>query len=258
MILIPPPAVYIDTGLEYPEIREFVKTKENVIWLKPKMNFRNVIKSYGYPLISKDVSSTLEQAIRKPDGYKMQRFTKGSKYHQKYGDRWMLFRWSFLLDAPFKVSDRCCYIMKKNPAKKYEKETGRVPILATMACESDLRKTHWLKNACNTFDGKRATSQPLSFWTEQDILEYIVKYNLAYAPVYGEILKDDKGKYHTTGCQRTGCVFCGFGCHLEKSPNRFQRLKITHPKLWNYCMKPWEDGGLGMREVLEYIGVDVQ
>ena len=51
------PAVFIDTGLEYPEIREFVKTFENVEWLKPKMNFKQVIQKYGYPFISKEVSN---------------------------------------------------------------------------------------------------------------------------------------------------------------------------------------------------------
>ena len=50
------PAVFVDTGLEYPEIRDFVKTFDNVIWLKPKMNFKQVIKKYGYPFISKEVS----------------------------------------------------------------------------------------------------------------------------------------------------------------------------------------------------------
>ena len=50
------PAVFVDTGLEYPEIRDFVKTFENVEWLKPKMNFKQVINKYGYPFISKEVS----------------------------------------------------------------------------------------------------------------------------------------------------------------------------------------------------------
>ena len=49
-------AVFVDTGLEYPEIRNFVKGFENVDWLKPKMNFKQVIEKYGYPFISKEVS----------------------------------------------------------------------------------------------------------------------------------------------------------------------------------------------------------
>ena len=55
-------AVFIDTGLEYPEIREFVKTFDNVVWLHPKMNFYQVIKKYGYPLISKEVSECIAHA----------------------------------------------------------------------------------------------------------------------------------------------------------------------------------------------------
>jgi NH3-dependent NAD+ synthetase len=49
-------AVFVDTGLEYPEIREFVKTYENVEWLKPTMTFKQVIEKYGYPFISKEVA----------------------------------------------------------------------------------------------------------------------------------------------------------------------------------------------------------
>lgn len=46
-----------------------------------------------------------------------------------------------------------------------------------------------------------------------------------------------------------------FGVHLEKEPNRFQRMKETHPLQYDYCMKPIEKGGLGLEQVLDYIGV---
>ena len=55
-------AVFVDTGLEYPEIREFVRTFDNVEWLKPKMNFKQVIEKYGYPFISKEVSGCVDGA----------------------------------------------------------------------------------------------------------------------------------------------------------------------------------------------------
>lgn len=57
-------AVFIDTGLEYPEIRQFVRTFSNVDILIPKMNFRQVIEKYGYPFISKEVSETVDYARR--------------------------------------------------------------------------------------------------------------------------------------------------------------------------------------------------
>ncbi len=49
-------AVFSDTGLEFPETREFVKQFDNVDWVRPKMSFVEVIKKYGYPMISKEVS----------------------------------------------------------------------------------------------------------------------------------------------------------------------------------------------------------
>lgn len=124
-----------------------------------------------------------------------------------------------------------------------------------MTSEGKARENAWLHNGCNEFESKHPKSQPMSFWTDQDVFQYLKEYEIPYASVYGEILKDENGKYYTTMCNRTGCVFCGFGCHLEKEPNRFQRLKVTHPKLWEYCMKPWDKGGLGMKEVLDKIGV---
>ena len=100
----------------------------------------------------------------------------------------------------------------------------------------------------------------MSFWTEQDVLEYLRRYKVPYASVYGDILSKNN-KLETTGRERTGCVFCGFGAHLEKEPTRFQMLKQTHPKLYNYCLnggeyddeglwRPTKDG-LGMRHVFD-------
>lgn len=54
--------VFVDTGLEYPEIRQFVKTFDNVETIRPKMRFDEVIKKYGYPIISKEVSMILYYA----------------------------------------------------------------------------------------------------------------------------------------------------------------------------------------------------
>jgi 3'-phosphoadenosine 5'-phosphosulfate sulfotransferase (PAPS reductase)/FAD synthetase len=176
----------------------------------------------------------------------------------KYGRGKISQKYRYLIDAPFKISDKCCDIMKKNPAKVFEKETGLTPIIGTMAQESMQRKSNWLMYGCNAFDSKRPTSRPMSFWTEQDVLEYLRSYSLPYATCYGDIVKNETGLLQTTGCDRTGCMFCMFGCHLEKEPNRFQRMKKTHPDRWEYCMKDWEDGGLGMKNVLDYINVKVE
>ena len=55
-------AVFVDTGLEYSEIRDFVRTVNGVTWIKPKYTFKQVIEKYGYPMISKEVSNCVQGA----------------------------------------------------------------------------------------------------------------------------------------------------------------------------------------------------
>lgn len=163
--------------------------------------------------------------------------------------------------------------MKKKPAKIYAQETGKKMITAQMASESKLRAQQWMKNGCNGFNMKSPISNPMSFWTEQDVLQYIKENNIPIASVYGDIVYaedpeqmslDDFGydcgrKLCTTGCSRTGCIFCAFGAHLDKE-SRFERLKKTHPRQYEYCIgggeyvdgvwKPNKDG-LGMGHVFD-------
>lgn len=246
------PVVFVDTGLEYPEVRTFATARADVV-LRPNMRFDEVIKTYGYPVISKEVSEVVGAAkrnvpwsLRKING--LDKNGDPDVYKSRYK------KYQYLLDAPFNTSKECCTVMKKRPAKSYEKQTGRRAIVGTMACESFLRQSQWQKSGCNAFSAKRPVSAPLSFWTEQDVLEYLRLHELPYASVYGEIVETEKG-LKTTGCDRTGCMFCMFGITTDGSPNRFQRMKETHPRQYNYCMKPVEEKGLGLREVLEYIGV---
>lgn len=243
-------AVFVDTGLEYPEIRDFVKSKENVTWLKPDMSFRQVISKIGYPVVSKAVSHSVSIAKRNPDGA-----VKKNMFDPNKKGQFAMYRWKHLIEAPFEVSDKCCDIMKKKPVHKYGKKTGKKAIIGTMACESVMRRAKWLKDGCNAFNTEYPTSHPMSFWTEQDVLEYIDTYKIPYASVYGKIKRDNKGKYYTTGEKRTGCMFCMFGAQLEKSPNRFEKMKETHPKIYEYCMRPMSEGGLGMDEVLTYLNI---
>lgn len=98
-----------------------------------------------------------------------------------------------------------------------------------MACESARRQSVYLKIGCNAYHKRDPTSQPMSFWTEQDVLAYLKMTGIPYASVYGEIVEEN-GRLTTTGAKRTGCMFCMFGVHLEKKPNRFQRMALTHPK----------------------------
>lgn len=229
-------AVFIDTGLEYPEIKTFVKSYDNVTIIRPKMRFDEVIKKYGYPIISKEVALKIYESRSKPCGYASQSFDPESPKIKKYGKKYDLSKWIPLRDSDIPVSHKCCNVMKKAPSRLFEKNTGKKPIVATLAEESAVRRSEWIKRGCNAFDAKRPISKPMSFWTEQDVLAYIRKYRLPIAPPYGDVIKNEVGKYITTGCDRTGCIFCAFSCHRDKGVTRFQRLQHTHPRQYEYCI----------------------
>ena len=268
-------AVFVNTGLEYPEIQRFVKLFDNVTILRPQMRFDEVLKTEGYPVISKAVSNCVR-------GAKMGQQSRINLLNGKDCDgsdrrsKFTKAKYKPLLSVDFDVSDRCCDVMKKAPAHQYQRETGKKPILATMAAESMFRENAWYANGCNAFNAKHPSSTPMAFWTEQDVLQYIKKFNVPIASVYGEVVYETEPeqmrveefgveacgteKLCTTGCDRTGCIFCAFGAHMEKE-SRFEKLKQTHPRQYEYCIGggehdengTWKPNkqGLGMGHVFD-------
>ena len=224
--------VFDDTGLEYPEIRDFVKKQENIIWIKPKKTFFQVIKEYGWPIISKEQSRYINDVNNPNICQKLKDCRLGKvETHYKIAEKWKP-----LINADFKISNRCCDIMKKGPLHSFDKQSGMKGMIATMAGESQLRLEQYMKGDCNAYNAKHPVSKPMSFWNEQDVLQYIKQNNIEIASIYGDIIEDEKGLLRTTGAHRTGCMFCMYGLHLEKHPNRFDKMKETHPKLYDYIM----------------------
>ena len=344
------PAVFSNTGLEYSSIQRFVKTWDNVDIVVPKMNFVQVVSTYGYPLIGKEVAEAIYYARRlssqnghvergrrtildrrkellgrrttlsrqaereteerycKADGErtsKQANRTGGGRTYPnrkanlaeisgalttdeqqnrqrragvvpigatgeggvfsnpkaQFGEKSQFNKekWLPLVYTPFMISHMCCHKMKKQPMHKYQHDNGYKPILATLAEESRVRKQGWIRHGCNAFESKNPMSQPMSFWTEQDVLTYLVRYAVPIASVYGEIVHvgDDGTEYppvdltghvmcnlKCSGCQRTGCAFCAFGMHLEKKgKTRFHILAEVEPRKYEFALEggQWVD-----------------
>jgi 3'-phosphoadenosine 5'-phosphosulfate sulfotransferase (PAPS reductase)/FAD synthetase len=273
------PHVFVNTGLEHDSVRLHGEEVADVV-LRPQMNFVDVITKYGYPVISKEVSKVIHEIQRmkargeSPKGWAFKKIS-GELINKKTGELspFNIPHHKFLLEAPFRISDRCCDVMKKSPVKKYGKYTGNKAFIGTLASESARRKQKWLKSGCNAFEEKTPTSQPLSFWTEQDILQYIKQEGIKIADAYGDICYKDKDgmtyadniftpymELETTGAKRTGCVFCMFG--IRQDTDRFLRLKETEPKKYDYVMRGGkfdEQGmwiphqGLGYKFVIDWL-----
>ncbi len=262
-------AMFVDVPTQYPELRSFVKSFDNVDIVSPKINFRQVCEEYGFPLISKEVSLAVFEVRRaikngkEAPAYRMEKFNNEKLDDSGNLSSYNMPQYKFLLDAPFDISHKCCNVMKKSPAKQYEKATGRHPITAQMAEESRLRQSNWLKNGCNMYDLNRPISNPMSFWTEQDILKYIRDNELEICSVYGKVMTDDEisgqlsfdigqtEHLQCSGCQRTGCVLCGFGAQ-SKDDNRYLKLKESHPQMYD-MLDVVTNNGYTMRQAIEWI-----
>ena len=235
--------LYSDTGLEFPEIRDFVQTFDNITIVTPKMHHREMLKKCGYPVVSKEQAEWIYRIRSGTSSGAIQKAFYGLNLDGTPTRFKLSEQWKYLLNAPFNIGSGCCKEMKLKPIAEYVKKTGRVPIMGTTASESALRAQKFLQYGFYNLEGKKAQCTPMSIWTDDDVWEYIHRFNLPYCKIYD------------MGYDRTGCVFCMFGAHLDKEPNRFQKLQRTHPDLWRYCMKPYDDGGLGLREVLEFMGI---
>ena len=184
------PSVFTNTGLEYPEIQQFVRRvkagefacfNSDVVILRPEMRFDEVLKKHGYPVASKEVAGYVREAKHsKSEKLRTMRTQRLMGEYRRPDGQLSEFnckKWGILLSAPFDVSDKCCDEMKKKPINKYAKKTGRKGIIGTMADESRFRRQSWIRYGCNMYEeGSKQLSRPLSFWTEQDILHYIKKY----------------------------------------------------------------------------------
>lgn len=229
------PAVFVDTGLEYPAIRRQVKLFDNVTVVRPKKNFKQVLTEYGYPILSKAIAHKIA-CVRS-----MRRKGKISKYEDAFigkgqfeNSTFSVKKYAPLLDVDFNSTRQCCVYIKEGPALEYSQKNNVKYFVGSMASESKFRRNEWMRNGCNVFDSVCPTSKPMSFWNPNDVLEYIKRYNLPLAKPYGEIVSCPGGLC-TTGADRTGCIFCGFGAHLEKG-NRFKMLYQLERRLYDYCI----------------------
>lgn len=257
-------------------------------------NKREVIRQFGFPIISKETANkiallqhpspdnaTVRHAIITGETGEYGGFRTGTR--MQLARKWLeLFggpenerEGTHYKTAPFLVSDKCCYYLKEKPCNDYAKESGRFPYMGLMASEGGRRQKALMLNGCNYISPGTKRSAPFAIFNRQDILTLTLEMEDYYhahwrdfgeteietiiPAIYGEIVRDADGTLRTTKAQRTGCSMCGFGIHMEGRPHRFDLLRESNPKEWEFWMKHIyqdEDGKWwGFGDVLDYIGV---
>lgn len=251
--------------------------------IKPDMNFVQVLNTFGFPVLSKQLAGKIEhlqipreQADQRKLYYNHALMTGetgpwgGFVYSESMkleDDILELFGGHYAEDrpdlcckcAPFKVSDRCCEIMKEAPSRRYQKEHNIYPFLGLMQIEGGQRRFSLRKYGCNYVGKDTVRSCPFNYFSRQDLLTLALDLKVPVPEIYGEIVKDRDGRLRTTKAQRTGCNMCGFGIHLESRPHRFDRLRERNPKYWEFLMYRCvtdDSGTYGWGRVLDYLGIE--
>ncbi|WP_318442702.1 phosphoadenosine phosphosulfate reductase family protein [Photobacterium leiognathi] len=250
------PFVFVNTGLEYPEVLDHVRSLAangwNIEQIKPERTFKDIWDNDGIPLVSKRVARQIRIARGELGGEQSRNLVLNgvNKKGLVSNSQWKISdKWRYLIDSDVKISDTCCDYLKKKPFIRYEKDTGLKVMTAMMASEGGTRS---MISKCNMFDGSRPKSSPMLFWLESDVWEYVNKFQVNLASVYYDRKCNFEGKeVLIKGESRTGCMFCAFGQHLEKGVNKFQKMQVTHPRQYNVIINR-----MGLSKALDLIDVN--
>ena len=271
------------SSLEDMSIQQIHK-KLGVERIASTMGMTKVLNNVGFPIFSKGLADDLEHLQIPPEeaDYRKTYYNHAlmtgetgpwgkfrKSEHMKlddnilelFGGAWASHRPDLQCKcAPFKVSAQCCKIMKEGPLHEHQKKHNIWPFLGMMQIEGGQRRYSLRKYGCNYVGKNTARSCPLNHFSRQDLLQLVLDLDVPVPEIYGTIERDKKGKLRTTKAQRTGCVMCGFGLHLEKRPHRFDRIYYADPKKWNFWMNSCctDEAGnkYGWGRVCDYVGIE--
>ena len=239
--------VYVDTGIEPESCRELSEVYQNTITLHPKKDIKQVTEEYGYMIpLGKDKANAIEQVRRNLHDGKFDTWRVRQMRGNLDRGMWDYSDCTKWLVAPFKISDKCCYWLKKSPLNSFKNRTGcKYSFVGVTVEESRHRYNSILKNGFISKDN----CYPIFNYSVTDVLQYIQDNDLRLASCYGDIVRDEDGGLRTSLFQRNGCLCCPVASQYE-SPNKFELLRDYDREMYDFVIDE-----LGYRKVLEYFDI---
>jgi len=239
--------VGINTYMEHQEIRDRIMKNSDIV-LFPEMKPMDIKKKYGSPCFSKIQDDFIDRYQRgsrsKSLMERIQARTfigKDDKEHTSSFSLNKKARELLLSGKLHRVSPKCCKILKKNTAHKFEKETGLKAILGVRGDEGALRKTQY--KSCFTKDMKFTPLWDLTDELEEKIIK---KYNIEVPKVYQYI-------------ERTGCMGCPYGSYKGDTKKELDLLSDVQRRfVIEYFKESYEVLGIDYKEkqmtIDDYLG----
>lgn len=224
------PRVYIDTGIEYQMIRNFVlemaKNDKRFIILQPKQNIRQTLEKYGYPFKSKQHSHNLMVYQHSGIGLSVKRYLGIIESNTKFRCPKML-EYQFTKDFKIKCSDNCCRKMKKEPIHKWEKENHRTIAITGMRNSEGGERASIKGCILTDKNGKLKRFHPLIKVDDRWEDWFIQTKNIQLCKLYGE----------PYNFKRTGCKGCPFSLDLQE---QLEIMELYLPNERRQCEIIWK------------------
>lgn len=236
------PFVFANTGIELEATYRFVREfeYENIVVVKPRKPYAQVLKEYGKPVISKIKSEALStyQNHMHEDPYKTARARQlitgereragiiiGGQNSMKLANKHMHFVHP---NTEIKIANKCCQYMKKYPFKDFAKENDMNGAYSGVRVAEGGARAMAYKTCTvvKTEGGKKyLTSLPIYDWSDEIVEDFIEYFNIKLSDAYGSY-----------GCTRTGCIGCPYARDLKfelKMLYDYEPLKYKAVMKWN-------------------------
>ncbi len=210
------PRVFINTGIEYKAIVDFVHEKmkkdKRFIEIKPSIPLSMIFKKYGYPFKSKEHSQLVHLFQQNGHSKTTLRYYDPPENRKRFGCPKIL-KYQFEEGTELKISDKCCTKLKKEPFSKWQEENSKpYKMTGERLLEGGLRASH---KRCLVIDknSKLKKFKPLNPTTNEWIEWFINKYQVELCKLYDE----------PYNFKRTGCLGCPFNIKLQDTLDTLEK-----------------------------------
>ena len=220
------PRVFLNTGIEYQAIIEFVKelaeTDKRIIILNSGVNIKQMLEKEGYPFKSKEHSSMVNMYQNGSRAASLMRYIEGNKFHCP-----KILQYQFTPNFKIKVSRNCCNRLKKEPIKRWQKANNKPITLTGMRRDEGGQRAN-IGCILTDANGNLKMFHPLLVVNDEFEKEFIKRNNIKLCKLY----------YPPYNFERTGCKGCPFALGLQKQLDVMERVLPSEKKQCEILWKP--------------------
>ena len=237
--------VFFNTGIEYQYVVKYVKelaSKDNrIVIYNSNVNIQQMLKNDGYPFKSKEHSKKLND-------YQCGRIAENIKKYIRNENGFgcpKVLKYQFTEEFKLKISDKCCYRLKKQIAKRFMKEYNKsIAILGLRQAEGGQRANH---KGCLVLNGNDLIKfKPLNPMSDEWLKWYIDSRNIKLCELYYEPFNFD----------RVGCKGCPFVIDLQDELDKLEKFLPAERKqceiIWNPVYEEYRRTGYRLEDINQY------